>query len=338
MTIRLALSGAGYIANIHAMAIKSLPDVELSALVDFRPEDTIQFRKIFKIPNVFTTIEELVDSNLADALVICTPNFLHAPQAISALSGGLDVLVEKPMAINLEEALNMEKIANNVQQHLMVAHCWRFDEEALWLKQQVMDDKLGKIIRTKGYGVHSNWGPSGWFLNKELSGGGALVDMGIHSIDTARFLMDDPKPKNVYAHIGTYYIDSNVDDTDILMIHWENGVVSIIEAGWWQPHMDAPEASTSLYGTKGFGNLFPTNLEIPNKEKQRVDKINPGFKFPRKDHCLQSMYNRQMSHFINCIQNNLDPNPGAREGRINVAILDAAYRSSKTGRVEEISC
>ena len=338
MTIRLALSGAGYIANIHATAALSLPDVELSALVDFRPENTVDFRKKFEIKKVFTTIEDLVDANVADAVVICTPNFLHGPQAISALKGGLHVMVEKPMAINLQEALEMEKKAKEVHAHLMVAHCWRFDEEVQWLRKQVVDNKLGTIVRTKGYGVHANWGPSGWFLKKELSGGGALVDMGIHAIDTVRYLIGDPKPVRVYAHLGTNYIHSNVDDTGLLMIHWENDVCSIIECGWWQPHMDGPEASTSLYGTQGYGNLFPTLLENPNFEEQRVDKTDPGFKFPRKEHSPQIMYDRQMSHFIKSIQEDFKPVPGSEEGRINIAILDAAFRSAETRKVENILC
>ena len=338
MTIRVAISGAGYIANIHATAASSLPDVEISALVDFRPEDTVDFRKKFKINKVFTTIEELANANVADAVVICTPNFLHSSQAISALKRGLHVMVEKPMAINLQEALKMEETAKEAHAHLMVAHCWRFDEEVQWLRQQVVDNKLGRIIRTKGYGVHANWGPSGWFLKKELSGGGALVDMGIHAIDTVRYLIGDPKPTRVYAHLGTNYIDSDVDDTGLLMIHWDNGVCSNIESGWWQPHMDGPEASTSLYGTQGYGNLFPTLIEKPNVEAQRVDKTDPGFKFPRKEHCLQVMYDRQMSHFINSIQEDIEPVPGSEEGRINIAILDAAFRSAESKKVENISC
>jgi len=338
MTIRLALSGAGYIANIHATAALSLPDVEITALVDFRPEDTLIFQKKFKINKIFTTMEDLVSANIVDAVVICTPNFLHAPQAITALKGGLHVMVEKPMAKNLLEALEMEKTANNGPAHLMVAHCWRFDEEAQWLRQQVKNQKLGKIIRTTGYGIHANWGPKGWFLKKELAGGGALVDMGIHAIDTVRYLIGDPKPQKVYAHLGTYYVDSNVDDTGVIMIHWDNGVVSTIESGWWQPHMNGPEASTALYGTKGYGNLFPTKLEIPNRKKETIVNIDPGFDFPRKDHCPQSMYDRQMAHFIHSIKENFEPVPGSAEGRINMAILEAAYESSKTKQVKEIAC
>jgi predicted dehydrogenase len=127
-----------------------------------------------------------------------------------------------------------------------------------------------------------------------------------------------------------------VDDTGVIMVEWGNGAISYIESGWWQPHMDGPEAATQLYGTKGFGQLFPTLLEMPNIEKQRVETIQSGFKFPRREHCPQIMYDAQMAHFIECIQRNKTPVPGALEGLVNMRVVEAAYESSKTGKVVPI--
>ena len=127
----------------------------------------------------------------------------------------------------------------------MVAHCWRFDEEALWLKQQLDEGLIGSVVRSKGCGVHVNWGPSGWFTQAKYAGGGALVDMGIHAIDMARFLLGDPQPVSVYADIRTRYGDYDVDDTGTI---WSSSgtpaSTSTIESGWWQPQADGPEAST----------------------------------------------------------------------------------------------
>jgi predicted dehydrogenase len=269
-----------------------------------------------------------------DALVIGTPNFLHAPQAIAALKAGVHVLVEKPMAMNAREAEKMMNASAQSGATLMVAHCWRFDEDVNWLKAQ--SKKLGKIIRTKGYGVHSNWGPGGWFTQKVLAGGGALADMGIHALDTARYLLGDPKPVSVHAKIGTFYKDFDVDDTGVILVEWDNGATSYIESGWWQPHMDGPEAATQLYGTRGFGQLFPTLLELPNAEAQRVDTVKSGFKFPRREHCPQSMYDSQMAYFITCIREKKSPVPGGLEGLTNMKVVEAAYESSRTGKVVNI--
>jgi len=215
-----------------------------------------------------------------------------------------------------------------------VAHCWRFDPDVLWLKEQ--SKRLGRIIRTKGIGVHTHWGPSGWFTQKEFAGGGAMADMGIHALDTARFLLGDPKPVSVYAKIGTYYKDFDVDDTGVIIVEWDNGATSYIESGWWQPHADGPEAATQLYGTQGFGELFPTHLELPNREEEKIDVIDSGFSFPRAEHCPQSLYDDQLKYFVECIQKKQTPVSGGLEGLMNMKVVDAAYESSKTGKVVNI--
>jgi predicted dehydrogenase len=332
--MKIAFAGAGYIINIHAKAARAQKDVELAAVVEKFSDKAAALAKKFKIKNQYATVEQLLKAGNVDALVIGTPNFLHAPQAIAALKAGVHVLVEKPMAMNAREAEKMMDASAQSGATLMVAHCWRFDEDVLWLKKQA--PKLGRIIRTKGYGVHSHWGPAGWFTQKKFAGGGALADMGIHALDTARFLLGDPQPVSVFAKIGTHYKDFDVDDTGVIIVEWDNGTTSYIESGWWQPHMDGPEAATQLYGTQGFGQLFPTQLEIPNVKKQKIDVVKSGFKFPRKEHCPQSMYDAQMFYFIESIRKKKTPVPGALEGWINMKVVDAAYKSSRTGKVVKI--
>ena len=334
MSLKFALAGAGYIAEIHARAIRRHPQAELAAVVEKFPEKAAEFAQTHKLAQQYATVDEMIATGGIDALVIGTPNFLHAPQAIAALKAGIHVMVEKPMAMTTVEALAMRAAAQKSGAQLMVAHCWRFDEDVLWLKTRA--EQLGRIIRTKGYGVHANWGPGGWFTQKALAGGGALADMGVHAIDTARFLLGDPQPVSVYARVGTYYGDFDVDDTGVMLINWENGVTSYIESGWWQPHMDGPEAATQLYGVKGFGQIFPTRIEIPDTVNEKLDVIEAGFPFPRTEHCPQEMYDRQMAHFIESILAKKTPNPGAAEGLVNMRILEAAYQSSQTGQVVEI--
>lgn len=331
--MKIAFAGTGYISKIHAQAAQDL-GLELAAVVNHKTDSMAEFAKRFGISRQYENINTLLKDGGVDALVIGTPNFLHAPQAIAALRVGVHVMVEKPMAMNTREAGKMMDASAKSGAQLMVAHCWRFDEDVLWLRKE--SKKLGKIIRTKGIGVHTHWGPSGWFTQKEFAGGGALADMGIHALDTARFLLGDPRPVSVYAKIGTHYRDFDVDDTGVIIVEWDNGATSYIESGWWQPHADGPEAATQLYGTQGFGQLFPTQIELPNVGTQNLDILESGFKFPRKEHCPQSIYNAQMAYFVDCIRNNKTPVPGALEGLINMKVVDAAYKSSRTGKVVEI--
>jgi predicted dehydrogenase len=335
MTIKIAIAGAGYIAGIHAQALRA-NGAEIAAVVDVFADKAAAFANQYHIPHHYTSLDALFAAarpgELPQALVIGTPNYLHMPQAVAALNAGIHVLVEKPMAMNAVQAQQMADLAQSTGALLMVAHCWRFDQEVRWLKSQAQ--RLGRIFRTKGYGVHTHWGPTGWFTQKQAAGGGALADMGIHALDTARFLLDDPLPLSVYARIATHYGSYDVDDTGVLIVNWDNGASSYIESGWWQPHSDGPEAATQLYAAHGFGSLFPTYLELPAAEKLEV--IDPGFVFPRPEHCPQEMYDLQMAYFLDCIRTAKTPNPGSAEGLVNMKIIDAAYQSAQTGQVVQI--
>ena len=328
--IRIALIGCGYIANYHARGLQALPDVEIAVVVGLPIDAAQAFAEKYSIKEATDDVSTLFDRDDIDAAVIGTPNKFHAPFAISFLNQGKDVFLEKPMAMNAEEGLLIKKAADANNQLVMVGHMWRFDNDVNFVKNTVDSGQLGKIVKTKGYGIHENWGPAGWFSQKELAGGGALADMGVHAIDTVRYILGDPKPVKVYAKIGTHYGNYDVDDSGIVMISWDNGTESIIESGWWQPHMDGPEAATGVYGTRGYANVFPTYL------KYKVGGINGKFdaKLPeKKEHCDQSMYSRQMEHFIECIRSRKQPVPGLAEGQIILDIVDAAYKSSETGEV-----
>lgn len=331
--MKIAFAGTGYINKIHARAAQNC-NLELVAVINHKSESMAQFAADFGIPRQYKTVEALLADGDVDALVVSTPNYLHAPQTITALDAGIHVMVEKPMSMNAAEAEQMCEAAEKSGGTLMVAHCWRFDPDVRWLKEH--SGKLGKIIRTKGYGVHKHWGPSGWFIHSEFAGGGAMADMGIHALDTVRFLLDDPQPVSVYARIGTCYKDFDVDDTGVIIVNWENGVTSYIESGWWQPHSDGAEAATQLYGTQGFGQLFPTKLELPDAKKEKIEIIDPGFAFPRESHMPQSLYDDQLAYFIECIQTGKTPAPGGAEGLINMKVVDAAYESARRGKVVEI--
>ena len=333
MSLKIAFSGTGHISRVHARAAQRIPGVELVAVVNHKPESMARYAAQFDISRQYATVEELLRAGDVDILVVSTPNCLHAPQAIAALQAGVHVMVEKPMSLNTQEAKLMLRASEQSGAKLMVMHCWRFDEEVNWIKQQIDDGILGKILRTKGYGVHVNWGPGGWFVEAQYAGGGALADMGVHAIDVARYFLGDPQPLSVYARISTDYTEYDVDDSGVIWINWAGGATSIVESGWWWPHADGPEASTQLYGSKAFAQLFPTRLEVPNREAETVTTVDPGYPPVREEQCPQIMYDRQMQHFIDCIREDRRPNPGGAEGLVNMRIIDAALESSRSGQV-----
>jgi len=324
--INIALIGAGYISDYHARGLLTIPEVNIVAVVSKHLENAEKFATKYSIKKAFNSITPILKDPSIHAVIISTPNSYHAPYAIEFLKNGKDVFIEKPLAMNHEEGEQIAKTATNYNQLVMVGHMWRFDTDAQFIKESIDTGKIGKVFKTKGYGIHENWGPTGWFTKKNQAGGGALADMGVHAIDTIRYLLGDPKPVQVYARISTNFGDYDVDDTGIILITWDNGTESIIESGWWQPHMDGPEASSGIFGTKGYASLFPTFLKL--KHGESLNEIIPDL--PKRDeHCDQIIYTRQMQYFVSCIKTRKQPVPGLDEGRIVLQIIDAAYQSAK---------
>ena len=332
--IRVAIIGTGYIGDYHARGLLASEGVEVAVAVDTNPESARKFADRHQISEVADDALSITGRDDIDAVVIGIPNKFHAPYALEFLGNGKDVFLEKPMAVNAEEGREIMQAAEASGRLVMVGHMWRFDAEVNYLKNAVDSGRLGKIIKTKGYGIHENWGPAGWFTQKELAGGGALADMGVHAIDTVRYLLGDPRPSSVYARIGTHYGDYDVDDSGILVITWDSGTTSIIESGWWHPHMDGPEAGTGLFGTRGYGSVFPTYLKLGDgKIREDFQSTGPA----KTEHCDQSMYTRQMKHFVDCIRTRRQPSPGLPEGQVVLRIVDAAYLSSRTEEVVRLN-
>jgi predicted dehydrogenase len=327
---RIGIVGTGFIADYHARAILDNPEAELATVISRGIDQGKAFADRYGSKQIYISLEDCIAAGCADALVFCTPNLRHHPDSIQALEGGLHVLVEKPMACSATQAEEMKEVAEKAGKILMTGHMWRFDPEIRWARRLVKEGVLGKIYRTKGYGVHVNWGPSGWFTQNSLAGGGALADMGVHALDTARFLLGDPAPVSVFARIETLFGDYDVDDTGIVMITWDNGCTSVIESGWWQPHTGGPEAAARLSGTEGYISIFPTKA-ILNIGGQR-SYCRPEFP-SRKEHCGQQLYTDQLAAFIKAIRKGNQNEIPADIGLVIVKIVDAAMKSSKTGEV-----
>lgn len=332
--LRVAIAGTGGIAAVHAAAFAGLPDVRVTAAVNHRPESLARFAAHFGVDRTYLALDDLLADHAADALVVCTPNALHAPQAVAALGAGLHVLVEKPLALSAREGREMVDAAARTGRLLVVAHCWRHDVETRWLRGRVASGAVGQVVRTRGFGVHVGWGPGGWFAVRALAGGGALVDMGVHALDTARFLLGDPAPLRVFARVERRYghlAGGDVDDTGLVVVDWEGGASSEVECGWWQPHADGPEAATRVYGTEGYASLFPTHLTRGSREGV-PETEDPGFP-PRAPHCLPAMYEAQAAAFVAAVRGEAAPVAAAHEALAVQRVLDAAYESARTGQV-----
>jgi len=309
---RVALFGCGWIQDFHARGVLEHGG-EIVAVANHREETARAFAERYDIPRVTTDWDALAADPDVEAAVVSTPNALHAPQSAALLRNGKHVMVEKPMATSVAGCDEMIAASREGDAFLMVAHCWRFRDEVRTMRARIAAGELGEIVKTHGYGVHAGWGPSGWFTDPELAGGGALVDMGVHAIDTARYLLGDPAPGRVCATIGTRYAEGRytVDDDGVVMIAWDNGTNSVVESGWWHPHMGGLEADTEVYGTKGYARIWPA--EAPPADYE---------------HCTQPMYSAQVAEFLDAIGEGRQPRPSGEDGRVVMQIVEDAYRSA----------
>jgi predicted dehydrogenase len=251
------------------------------------------------------------------------------------LEAGKHVLCEKPMAMTVAEGEQMIAAARHAGRKLMIGHMWRFDRETIWLRDLIASGGLGKIFKVKSHAIwlHAGPLPGSWFVTPEYAGGGALADMGIHSIDTLCYILGGARPTKVFANTGAHFQDIPLDDTATVMLEFEGGVVGLIEAGWYHLYADGLEGYTQAYGTKGYARILPAELHISIEGIWSVTKPHMP---PRRQQTDLPMYQAQMDHFIDCILQDKEPSPGGEEGLWAMRILEAAYRSAQMGQAVEI--
>ncbi|MBN1401261.1 MAG: Gfo/Idh/MocA family oxidoreductase, partial [Anaerolineae bacterium] len=194
MKIRVGVVGLG-MGRHHARAYAECDRAELAALCDLDVGLLGEYGRLYPGAQTFTQYEEMFATAELDAVSVALPNYLHAPVAIAALNAGLHVLTEKPMAINAREAEEMLQAARQGDRKLMVHFNYRFSAPSQFLKRYVDEGNLGRI-----YYAHTRWLRArgipklgGWFGQKDKSGGGPLIDLGVHRLDLAMWLMGYPR-------------------------------------------------------------------------------------------------------------------------------------------------
>lgn len=329
--LRIGILGTGVInRDFHLPVLRNHPQAEVVAAANHRPESLKKLAADFNIPKTTTDFAELAADPDVDAVINSLPNYLHAPVTIQMLEAGKHVLCEKPMAMNVAEGEQMIAAAERSGRKLMIAHMWRFDREIVWLRDLIANGQLGRIFKVKSHAIWLFDGPKPgtWFVTPEFAGGGALADMGIHSIDTMRFVLGGAKPVKVFATAGTFFKDIPLDDTATVMVEFEGGVAGLLEAGWYHLYADGLEGYTQAYGTRGYARVLPAQLQT---SVEGIWSVTQPEMPKRQQQCDLPMYQAQMDHFIDCILNNKEPLTNGPDVLWSMKILEAAYRSAKIG-------
>jgi predicted dehydrogenase len=347
---RVAFIGAGAIVQRgHIPSFQRLSNVETVAICDVNLSRAQTVAEEMHIPHAFSDYQEMLAAIQPDIVVVATPNVFHAPMSIAALEAGAHVLCEKPLALTYADAQAMMEKAAQVGRVLTVGTHYRWSTPMRSAKAHVDAGFFGEI-----YAARTVWqrrsgipGYGSWFTNRDLAGAGSILDIGVHALDRALFLMNYPQPVTVsgalFSKFGTRGIGLggwgsdisapsagaryDVDDLAWAFVRFSNGAVLQFQVAW-ASHL-AEQFVLELYGTEGAASVgHRDNIELYSLLNGQAAKVQ--VEIPNDP---LGSYPRLIENFIH----HLDGDPAAEiitpaQALAGVQIIDGIMRSAVAGR------
>ncbi len=336
--LRAGVIGLGMGRN-HVDGFQKHPQVEVVAIADMNESLLKKIGDEKGVANRYTSAEKMLATEKLDIVSIVTPNKFHKPLTLAAFKAGCHVLCEKPMAMNAIEAQEMLTAAKKARKRLMINFSYRFTDQSWALKKEVDDGILGDIYfgRTSWHRRRGMPGFGGWFGVKALAGGGPLIDLGVHRLDLALWLMDYPKPEWVlartYNHIATARARKegkafDVEDLAAGLITFKNGATLEVEASWAANIAESELMETRLLGTAG--GLVQRNCRGTYEFEAEIYTERNGSNYDMRLHPPCPRPPSAQVHFADAILAGTPHCATGEEGLIVMKILDALYESART--------
>ena len=350
--IKAAVIGTGGMGHGHAESYQALGErVELAAACDIDGDKAAWFAREFGIPHVYTDYNEMMAKEHLDCVSVTTWNAAHKGAVIAALRGGANVICEKPMAMNAQEAEEMKRAADENGKVLQVGFVRRFGHDADTIRSLTAAGVMGDIYYAKANYLRRDGCPGGWFGDKAYSGGGPLIDLGVHVIDLSRYLAGNPKPVCAYGvtynNLGCNRAAGgekswnpprdrknyaySVEDFASALVTFENGFTLQVEASF---NLNIPHdvRTIQLFGTKA-GAKIEGSVELYTDMAGMF--INAQ---PQGDTCFgfDQGLRDEIRNFVDASQGLAECRATAEDGLMLMKILDAIYESAHIGRSVEI--
>lgn len=355
--MKVGIIGTGWIAEAHIMQYKQMPDVEVVAMADLIPGKAEAFAKRYEVEGVhfYPSHKELIDSEELDLVSVCTYNRMHATCAIYALDHGINVILEKPMCVTMEEAEEIMKAEKRSGKILSIGFQPRFDPNMKQIKEIVQSGVLGKIyyIQTGGgrrQGIPFPYGTT--FLQEETAGIGAMGDIGCYSLDMVLNAINYPKPLTVSGYISGFfgknenysgYIKSGhqdyakvfgVEDFAAGFVRLEGDIVLDFRISWAM-HMDTA-GDTIILGTEGglkipSAECYSSSLGRPLKIFHSIGSNLVETEVPMSTVKEHAFYDKIRSVLDAIKEGGVSPIPSAQI-LYNQAIIDGIVKSAKLGK------
>jgi predicted dehydrogenase len=337
--INVAILGAGFISDIHLECYhRFVPEAVVTAVYTRSSEKAKAFAAKHHIPKWYDNLDEIIRDSGCDVIDVCLPNFLHAEAVFKAAAAGKHIIIEKPLAVTLEEADAMIATCKKAGVKLMYAEELCFAPKYERVRHMVKEGAIGDIYMLKQAEKHS--GPhSDWFYDIKLAGGGVLMDMGCHAIAWFRWMLNNAKATSVYATMSTVLHKGRTkgEDNSVVIIEFENGVTAVAENSWAK-HGGMDDRS-EVHGTGGviYADLFMGNASIAyskNGYGYAMEKADTtvGWTFPVFEEAFNQGYPHELKHFIECVQQDKEPLVTGDDGRAVLEIIYAAYASAAQGK------
>jgi predicted dehydrogenase len=341
--VRCAVIGLG-IGSAHANGYLESPEAKLVAVADIDPARLAKWKEKVGDEGLFSDYKAMLKKVRPDLVSVALPNFLHARATIDALAAGAHVLCEKPMAMNVPEALKMQRAATRHKRKLGINLSFRFTPQARALKDLADSGFLGSA-----YHAHTRWMRregfprlGSWFVQKKYSGGGPLIDLGVHRIDLAMWLMGGPRPisvsSSIHHHLGKARAKSHdrafdVEDLAAGFVRFEGGESLLLEISWAGHQQYGEQMSTMVMGSKGTlvhrndaGSYHFVGEYFTESDGHKLS----GVVTPKAG--LRSSY----GEMVRAIANDTEPLATAEDGIRVQRVLDALYQSAESGREARI--
>lgn len=336
---KLAILGAGFVSDIHMESYhRFVPEAEIVAVYTRSAEKAKAFAEKHHIPNWYDDMDRLINESGCEVVDICLPNFLHAEATLKAAAAGKHIIIEKPLAVTLEEADTMIAACKKAGVKLMYAEELCFAPKYERVRHLVNEGAVEKVYMLKQSEKHS--GPhSDWFYDINLAGGGVLMDMGCHAIQWCRWMLKNEKVISVYATMNTVLHNkrTNAEDNSVVIIEFESGVTAVLENSWAKH--GGMDDRCEVYGTGGviYADLFMGNAAITYSKEgygYAMEKAGTtaGWSFTVFEEAFNQGYPQELKHFIECIQQDTDPLVTGEDGRAVLEIIYAAYASAGQGK------
>lgn len=322
--INLGLIGLGFVGMYHLKNCIKLDSVRVAGVADVSKK-ALKIAKENGVKRVFTDFNQLLRQQDVDAVVISLPTHLHATCAISAAEAGKHIFLEKPLARNPDEGREIISAANKAGVKLMIGYPLRFSQEFMHLKDKLESGALGDVQIAHAFNIAA--GPffhraesttprpvPEWWLKKELTGGGVLLDLGCHMINLSRWYFGEIA--NITAYFG-HRFNFDFEDYAVCMAQFNSGTTAIINVGWF--------SQKAMVGINVFGTVAHASAFRPSSSKvitaiQLILGRTPKFFTP---------YLKEIEHFVNCINHDKEPLTSGVDALKDLEAIHKAYRKPK---------